>query len=154
MFNFFKKKQKPMDEIIKSYLQKSEDARKTYIVAVVHKKNKQLYNIVTELNSEIVTIDETPYYAGTDAIFYRNETINKKSFDIPFVDVYEGCCLSVHPSKSSEDVRFSKRVVDMISLKLEQGILENKRKIKMDMKKILLFALIGIAAVYIVFKMF
>ena len=42
----------------------------------------------------------------------------------------------------------------MISLKLEQGILENKRKIKMDMRKILLFALIGIAAVYIVFKMF
>lgn len=154
MFNIFKKKQKPLDEVIKSYLQKSQEAKKTYVVAVIHKKNKQLYNVVTELESEIITIDKTPYYAGTDAIFYRNETINKKSFNIPFVDVYEGCCLCVHPSKSSEEIKFSKRVVDMISLKLEQGILENRRKHSMDMKKILIFSLVGIAAAYIIFKMF
>lgn len=154
MFNIFKKKQKSVDEIIKTYLQKSIDPRKTFVVAVVHKKNKQLYNIVTEIDNEIVSIDKTPYYAGTDSIFYRNETINKKSFDIPFVDVYEGCCLCVHPSKTSEDIKFSKRVVDMISLKLEQGILENRRKHQVDMRKIILFSLIGLAAVYIIFKMF
>lgn len=150
----FKRKAKQVDEVIKSYLTKSQDPRKTYVVAVVHKRNKKLYNVVTELGSEVITIDGTPYYAGTDALFYRREKINKKEFDIPFVDVYEDYTLAVHPSQNANDVRFSKRVIDMIALKLEQGILENKRRNKIDLRKIIIGIMIGGAAIYIIANMF
>lgn len=150
----FKRKQKTIDDAVKNWLIKSQDPKKTYVIAVVHKKNKKLYNVVVELENEIVTIDKTPYYAGTDALFYRTESVNKKKLDIPMVDVYEGFCLSVHPSKDVQDIKFSKRVLDMVSLRIEQGILENRRKQKIDLKKIIIAVLIGGAAIFIISKMF
>lgn len=47
---------------------------------------------------------------------------------------------------------FQKRVVDMISLKLEQGILEKIKEKQKWIWKILLFALIGIATKFILFS--
>lgn len=148
------KKNKIMNKTLKDYLIKSKNNKKTYVVAVVHKKNKKLFNTVVELSGECITIDKTPYYAGSDSIFFRTEKLSKKNIDIPMVDVYEGYCLAVHPSKQSNDIKFSKRVVDMIGLKIEQGVLENKRKQKMDMRKIIIFVFIGIGAIFALTKIF
>lgn len=149
------RKKKPISEIVKIWLNKSQDPRKTYVLAVIHKKDKRVYNSIVELENDIISIDKTPYYAGKDAIFYRTEIINKKKYEIPMIDIYEGYCIAIHPSLNIEqDIKFSKRVVDTISLKIEQGILENKRKQKLDMKKILLGLLIGGAVIFIIIKMF
>lgn len=148
-------KRKGIDDIVKIWLSKSKNPKKTYVVAVIHKKNKRLFQTVVELSNEIINISGTPYYAGNDAIFFKSEKIGKKKIDIPMVDVYEGVGLAVHPSKDLlKDLRFSKRVIDMISLYIEQGYLENKRKKKMDMRKIIMAVLIGLAAIFIIFKMF
>lgn len=152
---FRKRKKKTINEVIQQWLMKSQDPKKTYVIAVIHKRDKKLHYVVVELEGEAVTIDKTPYYAGKDAIFYRTEIINKKKIEVPIVDVYEGYCLAIHPSINVDnDIKFSKRVIDIISLKIEQGILDNKRKQKLDIKKILIAVLIGGAAIFIITKMF
>jgi len=139
----------------KEWIKKTyNNEKKSYIIAVIHKKNKKLKEIVTELDNEIVIIDKTPHYAGDDAIFFKNIKLKNNKYDIPKIDVYEGSVIAVHPCKDIYDIRFSKRVVDMIGLKIEQGVLESKRKRKLDLRKILTALLIGIAAILIFSKMF
>lgn len=139
----------------KEWIKKSfSNERKSYVIAVIHKKNKKLKETIVELDNEIVIIDKTPHYAGDDSIFFKSVKLKNNKYDIPKVDVYEGSVIAVHPCKDIYDIKFSKRVVDMIGLKIEQGVLESKRRKKMDMRKIIMAVLIGIAAIIIFSKMF
>lgn len=151
---FRKKRVTSAESVIKKWVDKSKDQKKTYVIAVIHKKNKKLYYDVVQLEGDIIEINKSPHYAGTDAIFYRTERINKTPIDIPMVDVYEDVNVAIHPSQNLNDPKFSKRVVDMIGLKIEQGILENRKKMKMDLRKIIIAILIGGAAIYIIASMF
>lgn len=150
----FRKKKLPISEAEKAWIQKSQNPKKTYVIAVIHKKNKKLYEAVVELDGEIITIDKTPYYAGDDSIFFKRIKIKKSKYDIPKIDVYEGMAVAVHPCKNLNDIKFSKRIVDMIGLKIEQGVLESKRKQKIDLRKIIIAVFLGIAAIFVFTKIF
>lgn len=151
---FGKKRISSVESVIREWIDKSKDQKKTYVIAVIHKKNKKLYYDVVQLEGDIIMINKSPHYAGTEAIFYRTEKINKTPIDIPMVDVYEDFNVAVHPSQNLNDPKFSKRVVDMIGLKIEQGILENRKKTKVDLRKIIIAILIGGAAIYIIASIF
>ncbi|MFW6173055.1 MAG: hypothetical protein ACOC5T_04860 [Elusimicrobiota bacterium] len=150
----FRKKNSGLTDAERQWIIKSQNPRKTYIIAVIHKKNKKLYETVVELEGEIITIQGTPHYAGNDSIFFKRIKVKKNKYDVPKIDVYEGMALAVHPSQTTADPMFSKRVVDMIGLHIEQGVLESRRKKKLDLKKIIMAVLIGIAAIFIFTKMF
>lgn len=150
----FKKNKKILDTAVMNWIKKSNDPKKTYVIGVIHKKNKKLYYSIVQLDNEIAYIDKTPHYAGDDSIFFKKVKLGKTSYDVPYLDIYEGNCVAVHPCKTTDDIKFSNRVVDMIALSIEKGFLDKRRHMKMDIRKILLGGLIGIAAIMIISKMF
>lgn len=149
-----KTKKKNIPEVVLKWMKKSRDPKTTYLIAVLHKPNKKIYEAVVPLKTDIVELNGKPYYAGTDAIFFKEFEMKGKKYNVPYVDVYEGYHVAIHPSKSIQDPRFSSKIINSIFLYLENKVLENRRNKSMNLRKIIMAILIGGAALYIIVSMF
>ena len=149
------KAKKHIPEVVLKWIKKSQDPKKTYIIAVLHKPNKKIYEAIVPLETDVVYMDKKPYYAGTDSIFYKEYQMKKKKFNVPYVDLYEGYAMAVHPSKDLQDHKFSQTAMKSLWIFIENKVMETRKKGKnMSIKQIIMAILVGGAALYIIGSMF
>ncbi|MCM8786856.1 MAG: hypothetical protein NC935_02250 [Candidatus Omnitrophica bacterium] len=158
MFNFFRRKGKltsSLLKVIEDYLKlKEKDASHTYVIVKYSKKDRNVSFLVGKLEGEIVNINDIAYYVPEKSIYYFDFYLDKKKFSIPLVDVYEGITTSYNPYNDISSEIFSERVQKAIYLYLKTGIMEQKIKQSLSMKKILVGSLIGFVAIYLILKLF
>lgn len=149
------KANKHIPEVVLKWIKQSQYPKKTYVIAVLHKSNKKMYEAVVPLETDVIYMDDKPYYAGTDSIFFKKYQIKKKSFNVPYVDVYDGYAMATHPTKDINNPKFSQTAMKSLWIFLENKVLETRKsKQKMNMKQIIMAVLIGIAAIVILTSMF
>jgi len=153
----FKKKQ-PTSNIEREILNTIELSRKnpikTYVLVEFTKKDQKIVYVPKELKGLTIQIKDVIYYVNKTMIEEFVYTKGKETHKIPKVKVYEGVTMAYTPFENMDNLQFSEEVQKAIYLAIEQGILENKRKKKQDLRKIITIGLITFAAIFIFGKMF
>ncbi len=152
-----KKKQKKthISSTIEEVLNKREkEPGKTFVLVCFHKKDKKMIFTCAELKGDVIKLGKTYYYVDSKRIYETEVNKGNTKYLIPYVDIWEGITVAFAPYENIDTRPFTDTFQDVISMHIEKGILENKRKSKVNMQKGIAAGLIGIAAVYIVVKMF
>jgi len=166
MFNFIKslnpfaKKQKVTSQILdalEKYVEASEkDPKKTFIIVEFVKKDQKVVFAVREITSLSVKLGETIYYLDKlrlDSLDYNRTVQNKtKKYIIPRALIYEGITACFTPYEDINDPGFTERFQKAMYLEIKTGIMEAKRKEKMDLRKTIAVILIGLTVLYLVVK--
>jgi hypothetical protein len=150
-----KKNLTQIDNAVKEVLnQKNKNFNKTFALVSFHKSDKSVFYFCGEIIQDAIKYNGTYYYVNSDRIFETKIKHKKNDCIIPIVDLYEGITVSYTPYKDIDTRTFSEVFQDVISLHIEKGILENKRKTQINLRKAIAIALIGGTALFIFGKMF
>ena len=153
-FSRKKQKTKDMDSVIKEVANKREsEPKKTFVLVCFHKKDKKMVFTSAELKGDVIKLGNTYYYVDSKRVYETETHKDGQKYSIPYVDIWEGITVAFTPYENIDKRPFSDTFQDVIALNIEKGILENKRKQKVNLQKGLTAALIGVAAVYILYKM-
>lgn len=142
--------EKVIEEVIK---QKNKSLRKTFSLVCFHKKDKNVVYLCSELDGEAVKIGKTYYYADSKRIYETIVQKGKTTYRIPQLDIYEGITVAYTPYEDIDTRKFSEVFQDIISLHIERGILENKRKKQVNLRNAITIGLIAIAGIVIFGRM-
>lgn len=157
-FNIFKRKAKSVSDLsikLNEYADLSQkNPLKTYVLIKFAHKDKKVSYHICELKSDIVELNGCAYYVSSDYLYHFDFNVDKVKHKITMVDVYEGITTGYNPYEERLTEIYNEKVQKAIYLYLMTGIMETKLKQKTKMKTIIITALLGIAAVFIIFKMF
>jgi predicted CopG family antitoxin len=157
MFKFLKKNKSKssFSLIIEEYIkQKQAQPLKTFVIVKYSKQDKTIQFKVCELKDSIVTIDKIAYFVSENNLYTFDEVINKIKHKVVLVDVYEGITTGYSPFEDRLLEIYNERVQKAIYLYLMTGIMENKLNKKISTRQMIIAGLIGIAAIFIIIKMF
>lgn len=149
-----KKKKTDFEKILQEVIKKSESSHKIFCLVQFHRKDKKMIPICAELEKDAIKLGKTYYYTDTKRIYELKIKRGKRTHVIPVIDIYEGITVSFTPYENIDSKEFSELFQDVISLHIEKGILENKKKMQVNLRKALAIGLIGIVALVIFGKMF
>lgn len=149
----FKKIKTDLEDVVQTIIKK-ESGRETYCLVQFHRKDKKLIPMSAELSKDAVKIGKTYYFTDTKRIWELKVKRGKRTYLVPVVDIYEGITVSFTPYEGIDSREFSELFQDVISLHIEKGILENKKKSQLNLRKAIAIGLITIVAVVIFGKMF
>ncbi len=155
MFKFKKKTISDLSLKLNEFVSLSQkNPAKTYIfVKFAHKDKKITYHIC-ELKGDIIELNGLAYYISAEALYSFELNINKIKHKIVTTDVYEGITTNFNPLENRLTQIYNETVQKAIYLYIQSGIMESKLKQKMNMRTMIIAALIGIAAIFIFIKMF
>lgn len=156
MFKLFKKKNKSnLVDILDEYIQKKEkDKNNTYVFVKFAKKDKSITYLVCKLEGNTIKINNVYYYVDNNMLFTWDYIVdNKNKYKITQVDVYEDLTLGYNPYLNQALEKFNEKIQKFIYLQLLAGIMETKLKKGTLSKKMIILILVGIAAVFIFFKL-
>lgn len=152
---FHKPSKLMMEEIIQEVLQKrKKDPSKTYCLVCFHKKDKKMIFFCGELKGDAIKHNNTYYYVDSKRIFETTVMSGKQQNIIPYVDLYEDITVAFTPYENIDTRPFSATFQDVISMHIEKGILENKKRKQVNLRKTIAIALIVLTGLYIAGKTF
>jgi len=149
----FKKTKTDFENVLNEVIKK-DSSSKTFCLVQFHRKDKKLIPICAELEKDAIKLGKTYYFTDTKRIWELKVKKGKRVYVIPVIDIYEGITVSFTPYEGIDSREFSELFQDIISLHIEKGILENKKKNQINLRKALAIGLIGIVALVIFGKMF
>lgn len=139
-----------LDEVIEEVLKKrSKDPANTYCLSVFHKKDKRVIFFCGKLAGDAIEYRGTYYYVDSTRVYEQQVELGKNKYRIPYVDLYEGITIGFTPYSDIDTRPFSETFQDVISLHIEKGILENKKKKQVNLRKGIAIGLIALAGIYI-----
>lgn len=156
-FNFFRRNKtiSYLSATIDEYILKmAKDQQKTYIFVKFSHKDKRITYHICELKGDVVEIKGCAYYLSNDNLYNFDHTSNKVNYKITTADVYEGITTGYNPLEQRLTEIYNETVQKALYLYLMTGIMENKLKSQTKMKTIIIAGLIGIGAIFVIFKMF
>src|SRR6056297_2892197 len=140
---------KTIDEVLKK---REKDPKKTYALVCFHKKDKNTVYFCGELEGDAIKHKGTYYYVDSKRVYETQVTKGKNKYRLPYVDLYEGITVAFTPYEDIDTRQFSEIFQDTISLHIEKGILENKKKKQINLRKAIAIGLIAVAAFFILGK--
>jgi hypothetical protein len=152
MIKLFSKKISNIDKVLNELIKKYNSPEVSCLV-LFHRKDKKIIPLCKTIKDETIKINEIYYYTDSKRIFETQVTKGNKCYNIPVVTIYEGVTVSFTPYEEINSREFSEVFQDMISLNIERGILENKRRKQVNMRKMIAIVLITIAGIFIGYKM-
>lgn len=155
MFKKLKKKKLDFEVVLNEVISNSQkNPTKTYCLVQFHRKDKKLIPICAEIEKDAIKLGKTYYYTDTKRIYETKVQRGKQKHIVPVVDVFEGITVSFTPYEDIDSREFSELFQDVISLHIEKGILENKKKMQVNLRKAIAIGLIAIVGIIIFGKMF
>lgn len=157
MFKLFKKKRlvsSLSDKLNEYFITTSKTPNKTYVFVKFAHKDKKISYHICELKGDIVEINGSAYYVSTDSLFTFDFYLGKEKVKVTTVDIYEGITAGYTPFEDRLTDIYNEKVQKAIYLYLMSGIMETKLKQKTKMKTIIITVMLGIAGIFILFKMF
>src|SRR6056297_2475330 len=132
---FSKKNVKEIDKTIDEVLKKRQkDSRKTYALVCFHKKDKNTIYFCGELEGDAIKHKGTYYYVDSKRVYETQITRGKSKYRLPYIDLYEGITVAFTPYEDIDTRQFSEIFQDTISLHIEKGILENKKRKQVNLR--------------------
>ena len=158
MIKLFNKKVKTSSSLldkVNEYIDKTSKSKdKTFIFVKFAHKDKRLSYHICELLGDVVDINGCSYYISSDNLYTFEYTLNKEHHKITTVDIYEGITTGYNPFEERLSNIYNEKVQKAIYLYLITGIMETKAKHKANMKTIIIAGLLGLGALFVVFKLF
>lgn len=153
--NPLKRKSNSIDEVVNEVINmRIKKPQSTWGLVNFHKKDKSVVPLAKEITSDAVRIGKIYYFADSKRLYEMLVKRGKNAYRIPVVDCYEGITVAYTPYEEIDTRMFSELFQDTISLHIEKGILDNKRKTQINMRKALAIGLIAIVAIFIFGKTF
>ena len=153
--NPFKKRNNSIDAVVNEVIDmRIKKPQQTWGLINFHKKDKSVVPVAKEITSDAVKIGKIYYFADSKRLYEMLVRRGKNTYRIPVVDCYEGITVAYTPYEDVDTRMFSELFQDTISLHIEKGILDNKRKQQVNLRKALAIGLIAIVAVFIFGKTF
>ncbi len=157
MFKLFKNKKlvsSLSEKLNEFFVITNKNPNKTYIFVKFSHKDKKISYHICELKGDIVEINGSAYYVSTDSLFTFDFYLGKEKVKVTTTDVYEGITTGYTPFEDRLADIYNEKVQKAIYLYLMTGIMETKLKQKTKMKTIIIAGLLGIGALFVLFKMF
>lgn len=163
MLNLFSKK-KPksnIQEAIKNHLANVEtNPEKTYILVTYVKKDNTIVFYSRPIENNIVNINDVGYVVDDLCRYYFDyESYNEKTKKterqrILTTIIFEGSIVAFNPFINGSDPDLSERVAKNVLDYLKQGLLEAALKRRENLKKIIMYVFIAVAALFALGKIF
>lgn len=158
MIKLFNKKNKANSSLldkVNEYIDKTSKYKdKTFLFVKFAHKDKRLSYHICELLGDIVVINECSYYISSDNLYTFEYVLNKDKHKITTCDIYEGITTGYNPFEERLSNIYNEKVQKAIYLYLITGIMETKAKHKTNIKTIIIAGLLGLGALFVIFKMF
>lgn len=157
MLSLFRKKRPKsnIQEAIINHLSNVEaNPEKTYILVTYVKKDNTIVFYSRPIENNIVSINEVGYVVDDICRYYfdyesYNEKIKKiERHRILTTIIFEGSIVAFNPFINGSDPDLSERVAKNVLDYLKQGLLEATLKRRENLKKIIMYVFIAVAALF------
>lgn len=149
-----------IQKAIEEYIYKQDKYRdKTYVLVEFIKKDDSIQYMVKEIDGHSVEVgeDNIKYYAEKDFFKTLEYTKDDEKYRIPKIILFEGVTSAYNARKIMKYLRqpgFSEKFQKAMYIDIKSGIMEEQKQRKIDLRKWIAGGLFGVAALFIVYKMF
>jgi hypothetical protein len=166
LFNFIQKKKDEIQGIavettlnvaVKKYIALTRNVSvKNHLIVEYIKKDSEIVHLVLPFNGNSVEINKAKYIVDIEAITFIKAKVKyekeKKTFGhkIPITIIYEGRTEAISAAKWANDDRLSEKFQRIVFTELLGGIMELRAGMNPNLRKILVYGLIGIVVIVII----